>query len=132
MLFSQAPSGADTRPSSAAVVSTAELLICTDQTIEDFNFSLASWVPLLMGAGSIPFDKVVTVAEPNFGLADTTVAPTCFYQVKDTPFWRALPLMISHQRANDDGDVYYRVKVGGVVHTTPGPMSFGMAPNLSP
>lgn len=61
-------SGVATRPSSVAVVSTAELLICTDQTIEEYDFSLASSGPLLMGIGFIPFDKVVTLPGPNLGL----------------------------------------------------------------
>jgi hypothetical protein len=110
-------SGVANRPSSVAVVSTAELLICTDQTIEEYDFALASSGPLLMGIGFIPFDKVVTLPGPNLGLADTTVDPTYFYQVKDTPFGGTLPLMINHQRADNDGDVYYRVKVDGVVRT---------------
>jgi hypothetical protein len=110
-------SGVATRPSSVAVVSTTELLICTDQTIEEFDFALASSGPLLMGIGFIPFDRVIAVVGPNFGLADTTVDPTYFYQVKDTPFGGTLPLMINHQRADTDGDIYYRVKVDGVVRT---------------
>ena len=110
-------SGVAFRPSSVAVVSTAELLICTDQTIEEFDFSLASSGPLLMGIGFIPFDKIVQVFGPNLGLADTTVDPTYFYQVKDTPFGGTLPLMVNHQRADNDGATYYRVKVDGVVHT---------------
>jgi len=109
--------GVAVRPSSVAVVSAAELLICTEQTVEEYDFSLASSSPLLMGIGFIPFDKVVTVPGPNFGLADTTVDPTYFCQVKDTPFGGTLPLMINHQRAANDGDVYYRVKVDGVVRT---------------
>lgn len=99
-------SGVATRPSSVAVVSAAELLICTDQTVEEFDFSLASSGPLLMGIGFIPFDKVVTVLGPNRGLADTTVDPTYFYQVKDVPFGGTLPLMINHQRADNDGDIF--------------------------
>ena len=109
--------GVATRPSSVGVVSTTELLICTDQTVEEYDFTLATSGPLLMGIGFIPFDKVVTTPGPNLGLADTTVDPTYFYQVKDTPFGGTLPLMINHQRADNDGDVYYRVKVDGVVHT---------------
>jgi len=109
--------GVATRPSSVAVVSTAELLICTDQTVESYDFSLASSGPLLMGIGFVPFDKVVSIPGPNLGLANTTVDPTYFYQVKNTPFGGTLPLMINHQRASSDGDIYYRVKVDGVVHT---------------
>ena len=63
-----------------------------------------------MGIGFIPFDKVT----PS-GLADTSVDPTYFYQVKDTPFGGALPLMINHYRAGLDGAAYYRVKVDGIV-----------------
>lgn len=110
-------SDVNNRPSSVAVVSTAELLICTDQTIEEYDFSLASSGPLLMGIGFIPFDKIVAIPGPNFGLADTTVDPTYFYQIKDTPFGGTLPLMVNHQRADNDGAVYYRVKVDGVVRT---------------
>lgn len=110
-------SGVAVRPSSVAVVSPAQLLICTDQTIESFDFSLASSGPLLMGIGFIPFDKIIQPAGPTQGLADTTVDPTYFYQVKDTPFGGTLPLMVNHQRADNDGDTYYRVKVDGVVHT---------------
>jgi hypothetical protein len=64
-----------------------------------------------MGIGFIPFDKVVTTVGPLQGLADTTVDPTYFYQVKDTPFGGALPLMINYMRALNDGAAYYRVFV---------------------
>lgn len=109
--------GVNNRPSSVAVVSTAELLVCTDQTIEEYDFSLASSGPLLMGIGFIPFDRITQTPGPNFGLADTTVDPTYFYQVKNTPFGGTLPLMVNHQRADNDGAAYYRVKVDGVVRT---------------
>jgi len=107
-------SGVNTRPSSVAVVSAAEVLVCTDQTVEEYDFSLAAAGPLLMGIGFIPFDKI---GNTIFGLANTTVDSTYFYQVKDTPFGGTLPLMINHQRADGDGAAYYRVKVDGVVRT---------------
>jgi len=101
------------RPSSVAVTHPGEILVCSDQVIESVDFVLGSFKPngpLLMGIGFIPFDKVT----PS-GLADTSVDPTYFYQVKDTPFGGALPLMINHYRAGLDGAAYYRVKVDGIV-----------------
>ena len=50
-------------------------------------------------------------------MADTTVDPTYFYQVRNTPFGGTLPLMVNHLRAANDGAVHYRVKVDGVVRT---------------
>ena len=104
--------GVPVRPSSAAVTHPGEILLCSDQVIESIDFALALQPagPLLMGIGFIPFDKVT-----GAGKADTTVDPTYFYQVKDTPFGGTLPLMVNHLRAFNDGASYYRVKVDGVV-----------------
>jgi hypothetical protein len=104
--------GVPTRPSSVAVPSPGDLLICSDQVIEEIDFSstLQPAGPLLMGIGFIPFDKV----KPT-GLADTTVDPTYFYQVHNVPFGGTLPLMVNHLRAFNDGAAYYRVLVDGVV-----------------
>jgi hypothetical protein len=68
----------------------------------------------LMGIGFIPFDKVITIAGPKQGLADTTVDPTYFYQVNNTPFRGALPLTLNYMRALNDGAAYYRVFVQSV------------------
>ena len=105
--------GVPFRPSSVAVPTPGDMLICSDQIIEELDFGIGILQPagpLLMGIGFIPFDKV----KPS-GLADTTVDPTYFYQVKDTPFGGALPLMVNHLRAFNDGASYYRVKIDGVV-----------------
>jgi hypothetical protein len=104
--------GVPSRPSSVAVPSPGKLLICSDQVIEEIDFSvvLQPAGPLLMGIGFIPFDKV----KPS-GLADTTVDPTYFYQVQNVPFGGTLPLMVNHLRAFNDGAAYYRVLVDGVV-----------------
>jgi hypothetical protein len=105
-------SGVPFRPSSVAVIAPGQMLICSDQIIEETNFlAFQPAGPLLMGIGFIPFDKVITIAGPLQGLADTTVDPTYFYQVKDTPFGGALPLMINYMRALNDGAAYYRVFV---------------------
>ena len=65
-----------------------------------------------MGIGFIPFDNIAK-SGPTIGLADTTVSPTYFYQVKNTPFGGTLPLMVNYQRAANDGAAYYRVEVDG-------------------
>jgi hypothetical protein len=54
---------------------------------------------------------VITIVGPTQGLADTTVDPTYFYQVKDTPFGGALPLSLNYMRALNDGAAFYRVFV---------------------
>lgn len=104
-------SGVPFRPSSVDVLNPGDILICSDQVIEELQFSIFQPTgPLLMGIGNIPFDRVT----PS-GKADTTVDPTYFYQVKATPFGGALPLNVNHMRAFEDGCSYYRVKVDGVV-----------------
>jgi hypothetical protein len=105
-------SGVPFRPSSVTVPAPGQMLICSDQIIEEADFlAFQPAGPLLMGIGFIPFDKVITVVGPTQGLADTTVDPTYFYQVKDTPFGGALPLTLNYLRALNDGAAYYRVFV---------------------
>jgi hypothetical protein len=109
-----AATGVASRPSSVAVTTPGQILVCCDQAIDEVDLSgvFQPAGPLLMGIGFIPFDKVTAA-----GLADTTVDPAYFYQVHDTPFGGTLPLMVNHLRAFNDGASYYRVKVDGVVHT---------------
>jgi hypothetical protein len=111
--------GVPTRPSSVAVTTPGELLICSDQVIEQADFApgFQPAGPLFMGIGFVPFDKVIQTVGPNWGLADTTVDPTYFYQVKNAPFGGTLPIMVNFMRALNDGAAYYRVKVDGVVQT---------------
>jgi hypothetical protein len=105
-------SGVPFRPSSVTVPTPGQMLICSDQVIEEADFlAFQPAGPLLMGIGFIPFDKVITTPGPTLGLADTTVDPTYFYQVKNTPFGGALPLMLNYMRALNDGAAYYRVFV---------------------
>lgn len=101
------------RPSSIDMTSPSEILICCDQVIERFDFlplRAQPTAPLLMGIGNIPEDKVTPL-----GLADTTVDPAYFYQVKNTPFAGMLPLIINPLRALNDGARFYRVKVDGAL-----------------
>jgi hypothetical protein len=110
--------GVPTRPSSVALATPGQLLICCDSVIEEINFvALPLAGPLLMGIGFIPFDRINQPPNPLAGLADTTVDPTYFYQVKDTPFGGTLPIMVNYQTAAADGAFYYQVRVDGIPHT---------------
>lgn len=105
--------GVPARPSSVAVIAPGRMLVCSDQIIERVDFDSVVFQPagpLLMGIGFIPFDKVQAS-----GLATTD--PGYFYQVTNVPFGGTLPLMVNHQRAANDGAVYYRVKVDGVLRS---------------
>jgi hypothetical protein len=129
-----------------AVPTPGLMLICSDSVIEQVDFASGVFQPagpLLMGIGFIPFDKVT-----SSGLADTTVDPAYFYQVKDTPFGGTLPLMLNHLRAFNDGAAYYRVRVDGAlrmdtwtderwngfqyVPQTTGPVNVGANPGYYP
>lgn len=110
--------GVPARPSSVALATPGQMLICCDAVIEEVNFSAFPLAgPLLMGIGFIPFDRINQPPSPLVGLADTTVDPTYFYQVKDTPFGGSLPIMVNHQTAAADGAFFYQVRVDGIAHT---------------
>lgn len=97
--------GVPFRPSSVSMAGPGQMLICSDEIIEEVTTAVFQPAgPLLMGIGFIPFDKVLAS-----GLADTTSDPTYFYQVQNVPFGGTLPLMINYMRALNDGDAYYRV-----------------------
>ena len=111
-----AASGLPNRPSSVAMLTLGQILVCSDAQIEEVDLSgiFQPAGPLLMGIGFVPFDKITAG-----GLANTSVDPTYFFQVQNVPFAGTLPLMINHFRAFNDGARFYRVKVDGVVHTDP-------------
>lgn len=108
-------SGLPMRPSSVAMLTPGQILVCSDQQIEEVDLSGAFQPggPLLMGIGFVPFDKVDAVTH----LADTSVDPSYFFQVHQVPFAGTLPLMVNHFRAYSDGARFYRIKVDGVTHT---------------
>lgn len=114
MTYQVIASGVPARPSSVALPNPSQMLVCSDQVINLYSLSPVPQPtgPLLIGIGFIPFDKVIAS-----GVADTTVDPTYFYQVKDTPFGGTLPLMVNYQRAANDGAAYYRVEVDGNVRS---------------
>jgi hypothetical protein len=108
-------SGLPARPSSVAMLTPGQILVCSDQQIEEADLSgiFQPGGPLLMGIGFVPFDKVDAVTH----LADTSVDPSYFFQVHQVPFAGTLPLMVNHFRAYNDGARFYRIKVDGVAHT---------------
>ena len=108
--------GFSSRPGAVALMSSSRMLVHGETTLSivDFLPFLPSG-PLFMGFGFIPFDKIVQPAGPNEGLADTTVPPGYFYQVKDTPFGGTLPVMINYPAATALGATHYRIKIDGVI-----------------
>src|SRR5205085_210402 len=75
-------SGLPARPSSVATLTAGQLLVCSDQSIEEVDVAgiFQPGGPLLMGIGFVPFDKVT-----GAGLANTTVDPSYFFQVHNAP-----------------------------------------------
>jgi hypothetical protein len=105
--------GVPLRPSSVALLNPGDILICSDQSIEELAYAaIQPGGPILMGIGFVPVDKI----SPVSGLATTD--PGYFYHVVNAPFGGSLPLMVNHQRAFNDGARYYRVKVDGVVNSS--------------
>jgi hypothetical protein len=51
------------------------------------------------------------------GTANTSVDPTYFYQVQNTPFGGTLPIMVNYQTAITAGASYYQVLMDGTPHT---------------
>jgi hypothetical protein len=107
-------SGVPVRPTSVAMVSPWNILICSETEISQINFlSVPTTGPLMMGIGFIPITAVTAA-----GLANTTtISPPYFYQVDNTPFGGTLPLMVNYQVANAGGAVWYSVLVDSVVRT---------------
>jgi hypothetical protein len=97
------------RPSAIAPLANGEALITCDTEIDEIALGLSLLTgPLFKGIGFVPFDRVTAA-----GLADTSVDPTYFYQVKNAPFGGTLPIMINHAGAWLDGAHYYSILVDG-------------------
>ena len=108
--------GFSSRPGAVALMSPSRMLVHGETTLSIVDFlPFLPLGPLFMGFGFIPFDKVIQPAGPNQGLADTTVPPGYFYQVKDTPFGGTLPIMINYPAATALGATHYRITIDGVI-----------------
>ncbi len=105
-------------PYSVNVLSPNQILITSATTIAEVDLSaslISAAGPILLGIGFVPNDATHL---PN-GFADTSMDPTYFYQVKDSPFGGTLPLMINWQSARALGANFYQVFIGGVMVTQP-------------
>jgi len=101
--------GVPFRPSDVAVASPGILFLCSDSVVSKVTLTpYTSAGPTILGIGFVPVSRI------NGGYADTTVDPTYFYQVKDSPFGGTLPIMINHQGAYSGGARYYKLMVDGV------------------
>ncbi len=105
-------------PYSVNVLSPNQILIADAASIQEVDLSaslISAAGPILLAIGFVPNDTVHLPA----GFADTTMDPTYFFQVKDTPFGGTLPLMINWQSARAKGANFYQVFINGVMVTSP-------------
>lgn len=109
--------GVPNRPSSVALPSSGEMLICSDSVIDEVSFTtFPNDGPLLMGIGLIPFDRVNT-SGPYQGMANTSVDVNPPYLVTNAPFGGELPIMVNFQTAIDAHASFYQVLVDTVPRT---------------
>jgi len=104
------------RPSSVALLSGTELVVCSDSVLSSVDLAESVLIgsgPLLLGIGHVPVDRIVG------GYADTSVDPAYFFQVKDSPFGGTLPMMFNHERARLMGAHFYKVLIDGVDASAP-------------
>jgi len=111
----QVTGGLPARPSSAAVISPGNVLVCCDAEVVEVALAPVFGADdlLLPAIGFIPVDWITTA-----GLANTSGQdPTYFYQVTNVPFGGLLPVMVNYLRAAADGAAYYQVLADGVPRT---------------
>jgi hypothetical protein len=96
------------RPSSVAVTSPGQLVICCDAELDACSLFPPAPGTLFLGIGYVPFNGVTAA-----GLANTTALAGYFYQVNNVPFGGTLPLIIDHKDAFAAGARFYRVLVNG-------------------
>jgi hypothetical protein len=104
------------RPSSVALASTTEMLVCCNTEIDEISFtSFTETGDLLIGVGFIPASAVTQTSGASQGLA--TTAPSAPLYVVSSPFGGSLPIMVNYQAAAAAGAAYYQVKVDGIPRT---------------
>ncbi len=92
--------GVPYRPSSVAITSPTNLLICSDSVISDLDLTGGAFGPsgpVFLGIGLVPITSIKN-SSPINPLTDgfATTAPGYFLQVTNSPFGSSLPLMINH------------------------------------
>jgi len=108
------------RPSSVAVRSPDDLLVCSDATISEIDIAESIFgtnPPLFMGIGDVPLGAITQsgsgVDPDDVGYATTTGLGVPL-SVTDASFGATLPLNFNHERAFNDEDArYYRLFVDG-------------------
>ena len=99
------------RPSSVALVSEDDLLVCSDDVLAAVDLAADLYpadAPLFMGIGHVP---VTDISADGYA---TTQGPGYPLQTKNAPFGGRLPIMLNHERAyHDEGARYYRLLVDG-------------------
>jgi hypothetical protein len=101
-------------PFSVAVLSSNQLLVVSASVVAEVDLTASVYSaagPILLGIGFVPNNAANL---PN-GYADTTVNPSYFFQVKDSPFGGTLPLMINWEAARTQGANFYQVFIHGPV-----------------
>lgn len=112
--------GVPFRPSSVAVMSADRLLVCCDSEVDQLDLTASVYVatgPMLLGIGHVPVSRISRHSPVNpaiDGYADTSVDPSYFFQVKDSPFGGSLPIMFNHENAFASGARFYKLLVDGV------------------
>jgi hypothetical protein len=108
-------SAAPADPWSVEVLSPQKLILSSALEIGGMDLSPSS-AALLVGIGYVSFDYIVQAAgSPDVGKADTTTAPSYFYQVKRVPFGGDLDVLIDHDAAFRRGARYYRLTLQNLV-----------------
>ncbi|HSP73638.1 MAG TPA: hypothetical protein VLN26_14775, partial [Gaiellaceae bacterium] len=106
--------GTANRPSSTAIVSPDDVLLCCDGEIDELAIGASAIFratgDIALGIGYVPASSIAA------GYATTD--PGYFFQVKDSPFGGSLPLMVNHDKAWLTGARYYKVLLDGVDVTT--------------
>lgn len=101
--------GTANRPSSVAIVSPDDVLLCCDSEIDELAVGASAIYratgEIALGIGYVPASSIVS------GYATTD--PGYFFQVKDSPFGGTLPLMVNHDKAWLLGARYYKVLLDG-------------------
>ena len=96
-------------PWSVEAISATRMLIASDMELGTLNLEIVS-NELVLGIGFVPFTYIIQNAvSTHRGHADTTPAPSYFFQVNKVPFGGTLHLLMNHSKANTLNITHYRV-----------------------
>lgn len=104
------------RPSSVAVVSSNQLIVCCNDEIDEYDLTGGVFTAvgdIMLGLGNVPASKI----DQGTGLATTD--PGYFFQVSQAPFGGTIALMVNHDKALQVGAAFYIVEVNGTAQSQP-------------